>query len=93
MCVYVCDYLFFPLSGVRSLKNFQLPNSKLTSRTPLFCKMSYVGLWEGLVSLHDGTKWRRTMKRGGDCLAAILHYERLSATKLRIEYRWLNILL
>jgi len=71
VCVYVCEYLFFSLSGVRSLKVFQLRNSKLESRTPSFCKMADVGLLVSLVSLHDGTKWHRTMQRGGVRLATI----------------------
>jgi len=45
--------------------------------------MADVGLWVGLVSLYDGTKWHRTMQRGGVRLAAILQYERLSATKVK----------
>jgi len=35
----------------------------------------------GLVSLQDGIKLHGTMQRGGVHLAAILQYERLSATK------------
>jgi len=83
MCVYVCEYLFFPLSEVRSLKTFQLRNSKLGSRTLSFCKMADFGLWVGLVSLQDGTKWHRTMQRGGVHLAATLQYVRLSARKVK----------
>jgi len=78
VCVYVCEYLFFPLSEVRSLKIFQLRNSKLTSITQSFCKMANVRSWVGLISLQDGTKWHRTMQRGGVHLAAIFLYERLS---------------
>ena len=59
---------------------------------PSFCKMADAGLWEGLVSLQDGTKWHRTMQRGGVHLAAVLKYERLIALqKLKIEYKWVNI--
>ena len=45
VCVCMCVNIYFPLSGVRSLKTFQLRNSKLENRTPSFCKMADVGLW------------------------------------------------
>jgi len=80
MCVNV---YFFPLPEVRSLKTFQLRISKLGSRTPSFCKMADVGLWVGLVSLQNVTKWHITMQRGGVRLAAILQYERLSAKNVK----------
>jgi len=40
-------------------------------------------LWVGFVSLQDGTKWHRTMQRGGVHLAAILQYKKLSATNVK----------
>jgi len=42
-----------------------------------------VGLWLGLVSLQNGTKWHRTMQRGRVYLVAILQYEKLGATKVK----------
>ena len=68
---------------VRSLKTFQLRNSKLGIRTPSFCKMADFGLWMGPVSLQDSTKWHRTMQRGGVHLTAILQYEKFDATKVK----------
>jgi len=73
VCVYVCEYLFFPLSEARFLKNFQLRNSKLTSITPSFCKMANVRSWVRLISLQDGTKLHGTMQRGDVHLAAIFY--------------------
>jgi len=81
--VCMCEYLFFPFSEVRSLKTFQLRNSKLGSRKPSFCKMADVGLWVGLISLQDGTKWHRTMQRDADRLTAILRYESLSSAEVK----------